>query len=136
MLCVLDSSIIGSLFLPDEASARSAKLTRRIGEEGATAPGIWQLETANLFIMAERRKRITPAQRRLLAEAVDSLPVVLQSNLSHKQRDAVIEVAQLHHLTVYDAAYLELALRQNLPLATLDKALRSAAKSAGTALLP
>jgi predicted nucleic acid-binding protein len=136
MICVIDSSFTASLFLPDEANPKSDTLGRRIAERGATAPGLWQLEITNLLLMAVRRKRITPAERLKLLAAIDVLPVTLHPVLTAQQRADVLHLAEKHGLSAYDAAYLELAMRLGLPLATLDEPLRKAAKAESVAVLP
>ena len=142
MYCVVDSSFIASLYLPDEAksdegSAKFAVLAREIAKDGATAPGIWQYEMANLLIMAERRRRITSAVQKQILLALDDLPITLQPYLTHQQRNEVMHLAQKHQLTAYDAAYLELSLRLNLPLATIDGQLvRAVTAEGGAALEP
>jgi predicted nucleic acid-binding protein len=136
MLCVLDASVTAALFLPDEASDRSTALAARINRHGAAAPSLWQLELANLLLTALRRKRISPAMQKQIFEALDVLPISLQPSLTPGQRDSVIHLAQRHGLTAYDAAYLELSIRLNLPLATLDETLRKAAKVEGVVILP
>jgi predicted nucleic acid-binding protein len=136
MLCVVDSSFTATLFLPDETNDESAALAGRIGRDGATAPALWQLEMANLLLVAERRKRITPAMHKQITEALDVLPITVQSPLTRGQRSDVIHLARRYALTAYDAAYLELSVRLNLPLATFDEALRKASKAEGVAILP
>ena len=136
MYCVIDSSFTASLFLPDEQSERSDKVAERLAKDGATAPALWQFEIANLLLMAVRRKRLTAAHRSKILAGMDALPIVLQSVLTPKQRDAVMHPAEKHSLTAYDAAYLELAIRVGLPLATLDASLSRAAKLEGVEVVP
>jgi predicted nucleic acid-binding protein len=131
MKLVIDASFVASLLLPDEAADEADSRLRQIKEGGAAAPAIWQLEVANLLLMAERRKRIDASQFARLVEAIDALPVTLQSALTVKQRGDVLHYARKHLLTAYDAVYLELALRLNLPLATADNPLKAAAKAEG-----
>jgi predicted nucleic acid-binding protein len=136
MCCVVDSSVVASWFLPDEGGPGLAALAARIGRDGAVAPGIWQLEMANILLAAERKRRMTPVMQRQIIEALDALPISLEAVLNHKQRGEVLELARKHALTASDAAYLELALRLKLPLATLDAGLRRGAKAEGIDLLP
>jgi predicted nucleic acid-binding protein len=136
MVCVIDSSFTASLFMPDEANAKSDALGKRIAADGATAPGLWQLEMTNLLLMAVRRKRLTPTERLQLLTAIDALPVTLHPVLNPQQRADVLHLAEKHGLTAYDATYLELALRTGLPLATLDDALRKSARAESVPVLP
>ncbi len=134
MKLVVDASFIASLLLPDEAAEESAALLEQIKDGGAAAPTLWQLEVANMLLAAERRKRIDPSQFTRIVDAIDSLPVTLQPALTVKQRGDLLHLAREHKLTAYDAAYLELALRLDLPLATVDGHLTTAAEAEGVTL--
>src|SRR5712691_8877614 len=102
----------------------------------AIVPSLWQLEVANGLLMIERLKAVTASDvdRGLLdletflasRAEVDQTPVAMRP---------AVDLARRFQLTVYDAVYLELAKRETLPLATLDKSLRAAAGKAGVALL-
>ena len=131
---VLDASFIASLILPDEASEKAAALAEELVHEGTVAPGLLQLEVTNILLVAQRRKRIDAVQLRMLSEAFDKFPVKMQPLLTPGQRAEVMRLAQKHQLSAYDAAYLELAVRLNLPLASLDEPLRKAAKAEGIKL--
>jgi len=131
MKLVIDASFIASLLLPDEAAEVSAARLKQIEDDGAAAPALWQLEVANMLLTALRRKRIDASQFVRLLEAIDSLPVTLQAALTAKQRGDLLHLARKHELTAYDAAYLELALRLDLPLATFDDRLIRAARAEG-----
>jgi len=131
MKLVIDASFIASLLLPDEAAEVSAARLKQIEDDGAAAPALWQLEVANMLLTALRRKRIDASQFVRLLEAIDSLPVTLQAALTAKQRGDLLHLARKHELTAYDAAYLELALRLDLPLATFDDRLTRAARAEG-----
>ena len=131
MKLVIDASFIASLLLPDEAAEVSAARLKQIEDDGAAAPALWQLEVANMLLTALRRKRIDASQFARLLEAIDSLPVTLQAALTAKQRGDLLHLARKHGLTAYDAAYLELALRLDLPLATFDDRLIRAARAEG-----
>ena len=135
MRFVIDASFIASLLLPDEAAEESEARLREIKEGGAVAPAIWQLEVANMLLTAQRRKRIGASQFMRILEGVDSLPVTLQPALTAKQRGDLLNLARKHELTAYDAAYLELALRLDLPLATVDDRLIGAASAEGAETL-
>lgn len=134
MICVVDASFIASLFLPDESNAAADKLMVKIKRGGAAAPGLLQLELTNIVLMAKRRKRISGAQLSQLSAAIDQLPVTLHPALTPTQRSEVLAYADKHGLTAYDAAYLELATRLGLSIATLDEALAKAAKAEGVAV--
>jgi predicted nucleic acid-binding protein len=135
MRFVIDASFIASLLLPDEAAEKSASQLERMNGDGAVAPTLWQLDVANMLLTAQRRKRIDTSQFIQILEAVDSFPVTLQPALTPIQRGDLLNLARKHRLTAYDAAYLELALRLDLPLATVDDRLMRAARAEGAKTL-
>lgn len=135
MKCVMDASVVASLFLPDEASGRAAELIREATGEGLVAPGLMQLEVMNILLMAKRRGRIDGQQFRVVIGAFDRLPITLQPVLSSEQKAETARLAEQHGLTAYDAAYLELAMRMGMPLATLDEALAKAAGAEGVEVM-
>ena len=132
---VLDCSVALSWFLPRELARSGSTLLDQAAAEGAVVPGHWRLEIGNALLMAERRKRITPAQRRRVLVALDQLAIVVDAETADRAWGDTLNLAGAHRLTLYDAAYLEVAQRLALPLATLDAALRKAGKAIGLALL-
>jgi predicted nucleic acid-binding protein len=129
---VLDASISASWALADEASAIAELADSRLDSDVALVPRIWWYETRNLLIVNERRQRITAAHSARFLESLSGYPITIDSN---DDEDAIFDLARRHQLTFYDATYLALAMRKGLPLATLDKALREAARAAGIPLL-
>jgi predicted nucleic acid-binding protein len=130
---VLDASVTLTWFLEDEVTAALAR--ERTIAEGAVAPAIWPLEVANGFRVNERRGRITAGDRATALETLNEMPIELDGETVTHAWDATYALAVAHGLTVYDATYLELAIRLGLQLASLDDALRAGARSAGIALL-
>jgi predicted nucleic acid-binding protein len=98
-------------------------------------PQLWPLEVLNGLNMAERRKRIDAARRKGLAAFLRALPITVDADTATEAWDGIQRLAIRFRLTLYDAAYLELAQRRELPLATLDKQLRTAATGLGVRLL-
>src|SRR5205809_4145404 len=131
---VVDASLLASLVLPDERNEKADRFGQQLQIDGATAPGLLQLEIANILLMAECRKRITREEVARLLDQVEQLPILLQPNLTTEQRKTTVNLAQKHSLTAYDAAYLELCLRVSLPLASLDAPLVKAAQAEGVAI--
>ena len=126
---VVDASISAAWFLPDEATPLTEAALQATALGDVWVPALWLLEIGNLMLNAQRRKRITDTKRRELVAAASALRLrVDREPVSMVELDAL---AALHGLTSYDAAYLELALRRNLPLATQDQALLKAMGSAG-----
>ncbi len=112
----------------DETSALADAALKRLRVGGGMAPQIWWAELRNGLLAAERRGRISPGGTDAALAALDDLPITLD----HTPHGAmVLRIAREHNLTVYDAMYLELALRLDGPLATLDRKLARAAAEAG-----
>jgi predicted nucleic acid-binding protein len=128
---VLDASLTLAWALPDEASTYTDAILRFVASGKAWVPDLWAHEVANGLVMAQRRGRITAAQRALFIEEVFKLPIEVVRAPSRSVLELQAELADRYSLTVYDAAYLDLALRKGLPLATQDKALCAAAGKAG-----
>ncbi len=123
---VVDASVVSNWCLPDESHPHADAAKLRIAEEDAITPAIFRFELRNVLLMAERRGRIADAQTVALLLFVGKL----QIKEDREPNDTVLlGLARQHRLTVYDAAYLELAKREGLALATLDKALMGAAKA-------
>jgi predicted nucleic acid-binding protein len=120
----------------DESTAwTEALLDRAQAGEEIFVPSHWPLEVANGLLMAQRRGRVTSEQIHEFIEDLAALPIKLQPPSEPAQWPAILALAHQYRLTVYDAAYLELAKRSALPLATLDGDVRAAAKAEGLALL-
>lgn len=104
-------------------------------ETGASAPLLWPLEVLNGLLVAERRHRLDAPRRARLVGFLRELPVALDLDTADKAWDATSKLAERFALSIYDAAYLELARRRRLPLASLDRNLRAAAVAADVPVL-
>lgn len=135
MSFVVDTSIALAWCFDDERTQPVIDLLYRVGQTGALAPILWPLEALNGLLMAERRRRVDANRRHRLIGFLRALPVTLDAETADQAWTATIRLAERHRLTVYDAAYLELAQRRKLPLATLDEDLIKAAKALGTTVL-
>jgi predicted nucleic acid-binding protein len=133
--CVLDASLVFPWLFEDEASAEADALLELVNAQGAVAPALWHLECANGLGMAERRGRLTAAAVQEAITLLEGLPLTIDAPVPARTFGAVLALMRTHRLTAYDATYLELAMRLGLPLATGDKALRTAAVASGVALL-
>ncbi len=133
---VLDASVPLAWCFEDESAALAERVldVLETGTEMLT-PSIWPLEVANALLMAERRKRITTAQATAFLQRISKLPILVEPISPNRAFEQILHVARQYQLTEYDAAYVELALRQALPLATLDAKLQRAARSAGLSLV-
>jgi predicted nucleic acid-binding protein len=129
---VLDASVAACWLLPDERHRVAEAAYKRIAHDQATAPALLWFELRNLLIVNERRGRLDTAKTARALRLLRALPIAIDTNV---EEEALMQLARLHRLTAYDAAYLELALRKALPLATLDAALSVAAKAEGVSLI-
>lgn len=105
-----------------------------MAERGAVVPSLWRLEVANGLLGAVRRGRLAVERRDALLEALLEMDIAIDAETDLHAWSGTVRLAEAHGLTAYDAAYLELAQRRRLPLATLDAALAQAAREAGVAL--
>ena len=126
---VVDASVSAAWFLPDEASAATEAVLHATATHEVWVPALWLLEIGNLLVSAHRRKRITADKRLELAAAASALR--LKVDREPVAITTLDEIAASLGLTAYDAAYIELALRRGLPLATLDQALVKAMAKSG-----
>jgi len=133
---VLDSSIMLAWFFEDERSERADGVMRQVASKGAVVPSLWRLEIANAFQSAVRRKRISAAFRDASIADLRSFPIAVDSETDRHAWGATLALADRSRLTLYDAAYLELAQRLRLPLASLDQGLRAACRTLRVALKP
>lgn len=133
---VVDASVAVAWVHHAQASASAETLLRAV-YDGATlhAPAIWPLELGNALLVLVRRKRLSEAQRQSALALLKKLPVKIDHEMAALALTTLSDLAAAHQLSVYDAAYLELAQRLGLPLACNDGPLRSAARSAKIALV-
>lgn len=136
MSLVLDASVAIAWCFHDQHTPALLTLFREVVEAGAEAPSHWPLEVANTLLMAQRRKRTDSESRDRYLGMLRDLPVTLDAATADQAWGATALLAERHRLSIHDAAYLELALRRDLTLATLDEGLRKAAKQAGVGVVP
>jgi predicted nucleic acid-binding protein len=129
---VLDASVIASWCFPDESHPDAEAALRRIVVDTAVVPTLLWFELRNVLLTAERRSRLTDAQTASFLKQLSKLPVEVDRD---PDGSVVLALAREHRLTVYDAAYLELAQRRSVPLATLDSAIVNAAHREHIALI-
>ncbi len=125
MSVVLDASVLAALLLPDETSSLVEAVENILAEAGAVAPKILWYEIRNTLLVANRRKRLSDDE---LADALSVLHDLAIDFIDVPNSDLLFRLARKHALSIYDAAYLSLALEKRRPLATLDKTLRQAAR--------
>lgn len=134
---VLDSSRALAFVRVDEANAATDRVLDSLGE-GAKAyvPALWSWEVVNVLVLAERRGRITEGQALRHAAHLRALPIETDGAAVEASWQNTRSLAHKHKLSVYDAAYLEMAIRHGLPLGTLDGQLRAAAIAEDIAVIP
>jgi predicted nucleic acid-binding protein len=128
---VLDTSVAIAWCFEDESTPASRALIDSMVDQPALVPPLWRWEIANALLTAERRGRIDPASAERFLDLLEQLPILVDTDSSRQAFRATWQLARAHDLTSYDAAYLELAQRLGLPLATRDLALAAAAETAG-----
>lgn len=129
---VLDASVAASWALASEDHPIADLAASRIRSEDALAPGLLWFELRNILVAGERRKRIAEHDTHRFLRTFDQMRIIIDR---FPREDAVLGLARSHRLSFYDASYLELAHRERLPLATLDKNLARAAQVEGVEIL-
>ena len=126
MAFVVDASVAGPWVLPDKNHPEALTALERLKDDEAFAPSLLWFELRNLLLANERRQRITPAQVALALNLVRGLPLCLDGQADS---NTILQLARAYRLTIYDAAYPELAVRRHLALVTFDTALAEAARA-------
>jgi len=129
---VLDASIPACWALQEEEDPRAETAFARMKSDEAVVPGLWWFEIRNILVVNERRKRITESDSGLFLRNLAGLRVRIDRE---PEESVILRLARSHGLSVYDAAYLELALREAIPIATLDAQLTAAARAEGSGLI-
>ena len=131
---VLDCSIVMAWYFVDERSPFADAVARQLTYQRAFVPLNWTLEVINTLIVGEQRKRSTQAQAATLLKNLAAMPITIDDETNLHAWSTTLSLAREQNLTAYDAAYLELAMRRGLPLATLDEHLKAASQAVGVAL--
>jgi predicted nucleic acid-binding protein len=129
---VLDASIAACWYFEDEHDRRADIALDLLATDSALAPVHWWFEIRNVIVLGERRRRASESHAASFLSDLQELPIALAAL---PEQTEVFSLARHHRLTFYDAAYLELAQRERLPLATLDDELAAAAHTEGVALV-
>ncbi|AFZ31107.1 PilT domain-containing protein [Gloeocapsa sp. PCC 7428] len=130
---VLDCSVTMSWCLIDETNSYADAVLNSFNTDGVEAltPQLWSLEVANVLLVAERRGRITQAQTTRVITLLQALPIVIDLQTAQRAMGDTLALGRSLIISAYDAAYLELAMREGLPLATIDERLAKVANSCG-----
>ena len=129
MSLVIDSSMTLAWYFEDERTEASLAVLRQVADAGAIVPALWRLEVLNGLLVAVRRRRIDRAYMDMSLADLQSLVIAIDPGTNHQAWSATLRLCDRFGLTPYDAAYLELAQRRQLPLATFDDALMRAART-------
>lgn len=138
MSFVLDNSVAMLWLLPQSNRAGltlAQQVLDRLQDTGAQVPSLWHLEAANVMAKSLRLEKITQAQASTFVALLEALDIRTDGEASLRSLHDTLDLARRYSLSAYDAAYLELALRKSLPLATLDAQLGAAAQQAGVPVL-
>ena len=130
-----DASVALAWCFEDERTEATASLLERVQTDAAAVPSLWRLEFANVLGLAEHRRRITPAESLELIALLEMLEIVVDEETPARAFTRVLDLAREEGLTAYAAAYLELAMRLGIPLASKDADLCDAAERLGVDVL-
>ena len=131
---VLDNSVAMRWILvsPQQTLQDYAEaVLQSLSEADAIVPNLWHLEASNVLVVAERKSDLEVSEVEGFIAQLEALPISVDSQTASQSLQSILALARAYNLTSYDAAYLELAIRKSLPLASLDKALIRAAERAG-----
>jgi predicted nucleic acid-binding protein len=131
MSFVIDASVTLAWLFEDEVSEYADRVVARLRSDSAITPTLWTLEVANGLFGAEQRRRLSVQKIVGAVQLCLQLPVSVIDTPPERALGSVLDLARSQKLTVYDAAYLDLAMREGLPLATLDEDLKAAARRVG-----
>jgi predicted nucleic acid-binding protein len=132
---ILDCSMTMAWCFADESTPETVEIQDRLASEAVVVPAHWFLEVTNVLTMAERNKRISADDASQFVQLLSALDIQADEELPRRAFQHVLPLCRRHGLTSYDAAYLDLVLRRQLPLASLDDDLRRAVTSLGMPVL-
>jgi predicted nucleic acid-binding protein len=130
----IDASVALAWCYPDEQSQYSLEVLESLETSPALVPSLWPLEIANALLVGERRLRLARTDVTRFLELLNALPIEIDDQTAGRALTHTLPLARTHSLSAYDAAYLELSMREGLALATLDQRLRKAARAVGVPL--
>jgi predicted nucleic acid-binding protein len=130
---VVDASVTLAWCFEDETTPQTEAILDRLSDDTAVVPSLWELEVSNVLLLGELRGRLTESQSARFVALLGQLPILVDS--ASVDIGAILAAGRSHALTAYDAAYLVLAERDGVPLATLDAKLRAAAQAVGVSII-
>lgn len=132
---VVDNSVVMAWCFEDEAGKYADAVLERLTVAEAMVPAIWPLEVGNVLLVAERRRRLRRADSERFIALLRQLPIVVEPEDARRALGDVMALARDVGLSTYDASYLNVALRHGLPIATMDRDLRKAARRCHVAIV-
>jgi predicted nucleic acid-binding protein len=132
---VVDNSVVMSWCFNDEANKYGDAVLDILSESTAIVPPIWPLEVVNVLLVAERRNRLKQVDSVRFITLLSQLPIVVEHEGPERQMKDLLSLGRANNLSSYDAAYLDLAMRNDCPIATLDKKLIEAAENVDVTIL-
>ena len=132
---VLDNSIVMSWCFKDETNDYAEIVLSRLTKATAVVPSIWPLEVVNVLLVAERQKRLSKSDSIRFITLLSQLPIVVEYERPEMMMKELLSLARANGLSSYDASYLDLAMRNGVPIATLDTKLINAAKKSDVPIL-
>ncbi|MFZ2445899.1 MAG: type II toxin-antitoxin system VapC family toxin [Syntrophobacteraceae bacterium] len=125
---VVDNSVVMSWCFEDEGNSYAEAVLESLEAGEAFVPAIWPLEVGNVLLVAERKKRLSQASVVRFLELLGGLPIAVEQETPERMLKEIVSLAREHRLSTYDASYLDLAMRLDLPLSTQDTSLVKAAQ--------
>ena len=128
---VIDNSVVMAWCFNDEDSTYGDDVLESFESCTAIAPAIWPLEIGNILVMAERRKRLSKSACIHFLALINDLPIIVVQETPERMTKEILSLARERGISTYDASYLDLAMRNGLPIATQDSGLKKAALACG-----
>lgn len=130
---VVDCSVCMAWCFESEADEYTRGVLRAMPRSAVLVPAVWPLEIVDVLLVAERGRKISRADAVRFLDLLGGLPIAVEGPMEIESLDRLLALGREHRLSSYDAAYLDLAMRERLPIATRDRALKAAAQAAGVA---
>ena len=132
---VLDNSVVMTWCFQDEFTPYAEAVLDSLTEAVAVFPAVWPLEVINVLLVAERNGRLHEADSVRFVSLIGQLPIMVDRSWPERLMRDLLAIGRIHNLSSYDSAYLESAMRQGLPIATLDKRLLQSARQINLPIL-
>ena len=132
---VIDNSVVMSWCFNDETNRYADAVLDKLSESEAIVPSVWSLEVVNVLLVAERRKRLKQVDSVRFITLLSQLPIAVEHEAPAQMMKDLLALGRASNLSSYDASYLDLAMRKDCPIATLDKKLMEAAQKVDVKIL-